>query len=48
MTKLITLLLPAKIDNSIRGSKIPWIVFTLLAIVSMVRSCIHLLSADGR
>jgi len=47
MTKLITLLLPAKIDNSIRGSKIPWIVFTLLAIVSMVRSCIHLLSADG-
>lgn len=47
MTKLITLLLPAKIDNVIRGSKVPWVVFTLLAIVSMVRSCIHLLSPDG-
>ncbi len=46
MTKLITLLLPAKIDNLIRGSRIPWIVFTLLAIVSIVRSFIHLLSPD--
>jgi hypothetical protein len=47
MTKLISLLLPPRIDNIIRGSRIPWIVFTLLAIVSTARSCIHLLSPDG-
>jgi hypothetical protein len=40
-------MLPAKIDNTIRGSKIPFYVFALYAIVSTVRSCIHLLSPDG-
>ena len=47
MKKIFGLLLPAKIDNLIRGTKIPFYVFTLYAIISTVRSCIHLLSPDG-
>jgi len=41
------ILLPAKIDNVIRGTKLPFYVFALYAIVSAARSCIHLLSPDG-
>ena len=47
MKKILETLLPAKIDNVIRGSKIPFYIFALYAIVSTVRSCIHLLSPDG-
>jgi hypothetical protein len=47
MKKLFETLLPAKIDNVIRGIKLPFYIFALYAIVSTVRSCIHLLSADG-
>jgi len=47
MKKILETLLPAKIDNVIRGTKIPFYIFTLYAIVSTVRSCIHLLSPDG-
>jgi hypothetical protein len=47
MKKIFETLLPAKIDNVIRGTKIPFYIFALYAIVSMVRSCIHLLSPDG-
>jgi hypothetical protein len=43
---IFEILLPAKIDNTIRGSKIPFYVFTLYTIASIVRSCIHLLSPD--
>jgi hypothetical protein len=42
-----SLLLPSKIDNTIRGWKLPVYVFALYAIISTVRSFIHLLSADG-
>ena len=34
-------------DNTIRGMKLPVYVFTLIAIISAVRSCIHLLTTDG-
>jgi hypothetical protein len=47
MKRIFEILLPAKIDNTIRGSKIPFYVFALYAIVSLVRSCIHLLAPDG-
>jgi hypothetical protein len=47
MKTIFEILLPAKIDNVIRGTKIPFYIFALYAIVSTVRSCIHLLSPDG-
>jgi hypothetical protein len=47
MKTFFEILLPAKIDNVIRGTKIPFYIFALYAIVSTVRSCIHLLSPDG-
>ena len=47
MKTFFEILLPAKIDNVIRGTKIPVYIFALYAIVSTVRSCIHLLSPDG-
>jgi len=47
MKTVFEILLPAKIDNVIRGTKIPFYIFALYAIVSTVRSCIHLLSPDG-
>jgi hypothetical protein len=40
-------LLPARADNSIRGMKLPVYVFTLIAVVSTIRSFIHLLAPDG-
>lgn len=47
MKSIFDILLPAQIDNTIRGTKIPFYIFTLYAIISTVRSCIHLLSSDG-
>lgn len=47
MKTLLNMLLPAKADNTIRGSKLPTNVFTVIAIISMVRSLIHLLAPDG-
>jgi hypothetical protein len=44
---LFLILLPVKIDNTIRGSKIPFYIFALYTLVSTVRSFIHLLSPDG-
>ena len=44
---IFELLLPARIENTLRGSKIPFYVFALLAAISFVRSCIHLFSGDG-
>jgi hypothetical protein len=44
---ILETLLPAKIDNGIRGSKIPLYIFTLYAILSLVRSCIHVFTPDG-
>lgn len=40
-------LLPATVDNTIRGMKLPAYLFAFIAVVSTVRSCIHLFSPDG-
>ena len=40
-------MLPAQIDNTIRGSRIPFYILALYAVVSLIRSCIHLLAPDG-
>jgi hypothetical protein len=47
MKTFFEILLPTKIDNVIRGTKIPFYIFAIYALVSTVRSCIHLLSPDG-
>lgn len=47
MKTILEILLPAKIDNVIRGTKFPFYLFAIYALVSTVRSCIHLLSPDG-
>jgi hypothetical protein len=44
---IFEILLPAKADNVIRGWKLPFYIFILIAIISTVRSFIHLLSPDG-
>ncbi len=47
MKSILTALLPAPADNTIRGMKLPVYVFTAIAMVSLVRSLIHLLAPDG-
>lgn len=47
MKNFLEVLLPAQADNTIRGMKLPVYVFTLISVVSLVRSCIHLLAPDG-
>lgn len=47
MKKSLEILFPAKADNTIRGSKIPYYVLLLTAIILTARSCIHIFSADG-
>jgi hypothetical protein len=47
MRNVLTVLLPVAADNTIYGMKLPVYVFTVLAIISAVRSCIHLLAPDG-
>lgn len=47
MRGIIQLLLPTVADNTIRGSKIPFYFLTALAVLSTVRSLIHLLAPDG-
>jgi hypothetical protein len=47
MKNLFETLLPAKADNTIRGSKIPFYFFVLLTLIGTVRSCIHIFSPDG-
>ena len=47
MDQLLSTLLPPSADNTVRGMKLPVYVFALIAIVSTVRSLIHLLAPDG-
>ncbi len=47
MKNFFETLLPAKADNTIRGSKLPFYVFILITMISSVRSFIHLLAPDG-
>ena len=43
----LSVLLPECADNTVRGMKLPVYVFALIAAISTVRSCIHLLTRDG-
>ncbi len=47
MHDVIALLLPTKVDNTVVGMRLPIYVFTLIAIVSALRSCIHIFAPDG-
>jgi hypothetical protein len=47
MKYFLQTMLPNKADNTIRGSKIPFYVFILIAVIGLVRSCIHIFSPDG-
>ena len=47
MSQFLSILLPARADNTIRGSKIPYYVLILTAVIWTVRSCIHIFSPDG-
>ena len=47
MKYFLQTMLPNQADNTIRGSKIPFYVFFLIAVIGLVRSCIHIFSPDG-
>ena len=47
MDRFLSVLFPSRADNVIRGMKLPVYFFALIAIVSTVRSLIHLLAPDG-
>lgn len=47
MTTLLSTLLPATADNTIRGRRLPFYVFAFIAAISTVRSCIHIFAPDG-
>ncbi len=47
MKKVLEILLPPQVDNTILGTKIPFYLFAIYAILSTVRSVIHLLAPDG-
>lgn len=47
MKHILAVLLPASAGNIVLGMKLPIYLFMLLAVISTVRSCIHLFAADG-
>jgi hypothetical protein len=47
VNNLLEFILPARADNTLRGSKIPLYLFILIASIGVVRSCIHIFSPDG-
>ena len=47
MKNLLDTILPVKADNTIRGSRLPFYIFILIAAIGVVRSCIHIFSPDG-
>ena len=47
MNDFFLFLLPPVADNTIRGIRFPVWLFTLIAVVSTVRSCIHVFAPDG-
>lgn len=44
---MISTLLPLPAGNTVRGPKLPVYVFAVIAVISAVRSAIHLLAPDG-
>jgi hypothetical protein len=47
MKNMVDKLLPTKVDNTVSGMKLTVYVFAIIAVVSTIRSLIHLLSPDG-
>jgi hypothetical protein len=47
MTVILQKLFPAEVNSNARGHKLPLVVFSLIAVVSTIRSCIHLFAPDG-
>lgn len=47
MKKIFEILLPVKADNTLPGSKLPFYMLLLLALIGTVRSLIHIFSPDG-
>ncbi len=47
MNTILDILLPAKAENTIRGSKWPLYLLILVASIGLVRSCIHIFAPDG-
>ncbi len=47
MNNYFEILFPAQADNTIRGSKWPYYILFITAIIWTVRSCIHVFSQDG-
>jgi hypothetical protein len=47
MNTILEILLPAKAGNTIRGVKLPFYLFILIALIGTVRSCIHVFAPDG-
>ena len=47
MRTLQSLLLPARADNTIRGSRLPLYSLIVVAAIGTVRSCIHIFAPDG-
>jgi hypothetical protein len=47
MKHILAVLLPASASNIVLGMKLPVYLFMLLAVISTVRSCIHMFAADG-
>lgn len=41
------MLLPAKADNTIHGTRLPFYFFVLIAFIGTIRSFIHMLAPDG-
>ena len=47
MKAILAILLPARADNTLRGSQWPFYLLILVAAVGTVRSCIHIFAPDG-
>lgn len=47
MRELINRLVPKEANGNYHGSKIAYLVFAIISIISFVRSCIHLFAEDG-
>jgi hypothetical protein len=47
MKTILSIIFPAKADNTIRGTKLSLYFLILIAVIGTVRSCIHIFSPDG-
>lgn len=47
MKELLHVLVPLPANGAVRGSKLPYYLLIVVAIMGTVRSCIHIFAADG-